>query len=174
MIPPVMLGFFVLCVQRVLDDSVQIRSTLQGFGSVLKDMSQVCDTEQLQAQLLEADAQVADVQESFTAPLSQLEHAAAVSVQNRCGYRRRSDRSERMSLTCDLPPPLQEVDAIESEVRQMQSELAEVEELLSSPQTLPKHKEQKLKVAPQGGGGGGGNISFRAPGGKSFPWEFSK
>lgn len=75
----VMLRFFVLCVQRVLGDSVQIRSTLQGFGSVLKDMSQVCDTEQLQAQLLEADAQVADVQESFTAPLSQLEHAAAVS-----------------------------------------------------------------------------------------------
>lgn len=73
-----------MCVQRVLGDSVQIRSTLQGFGSVLKDMSQVCDTEQLQAQLLEADAQVADVQESFTAPLSQLEHAAAVSVQNRC------------------------------------------------------------------------------------------
>lgn len=79
----VMLRFFVLCVQRVLDDSVQIRSTLQGFSSVLKDMSQVSDTEQLQAQLLEADAQVADVQESFTAPLSQLEHAAAVSVQNR-------------------------------------------------------------------------------------------
>lgn len=46
---------------------------------------------------------------------------------------------------------MQEVDAIESEVRQMQSELAEVEELLSSPQTLPKHKEEKLKVAPQGG-----------------------
>lgn len=46
---------------------------------------------------------------------------------------------------------MQEVDAIESEIRQMQSELAEVEELLSSPQTLPKHKEEKLKVAPQGG-----------------------
>lgn len=45
---------------------------------------------------------------------------------------------------------MQEVDAIESEVRQMQSELAEVEELVSSPQTLPKHKEEKLKVAPQG------------------------
>lgn len=46
---------------------------------------------------------------------------------------------------------MQEVDAIESEIRQMQSELAEVEELLSSPQALPKHKEEKLKVAPQGG-----------------------
>lgn len=62
---------------------MQIRSTLQGFTSVLDDMSQVCDTEQLQAHLLEADGQVADVQESFTAPLSQLEHAAAVSLQNR-------------------------------------------------------------------------------------------
>lgn len=47
---------------------------------------------------------------------------------------------------------MQEVDAIESEVRQMQSDLAEVEELLSSPHTLPKHKEEKLKVAPSSQG----------------------
>lgn len=68
-----------ILLQRVLDDSTQIRTTLQGFSSVLKEMSQVCDIERLQAQLVEADGQVATVQESFTAPLSQLEHAAAVS-----------------------------------------------------------------------------------------------
>lgn len=32
----------------------------------------------------------------------------------------------------------------------MQSELVEVEELLSSPQALPKHKEEKLKVGTFG------------------------
>lgn len=66
-------------LQMVLDDSAQIRTTLQGFGSVLQEMSQVCDIATLQEQLVEADRQVADVQDSFTAPLSQLEHAAAVS-----------------------------------------------------------------------------------------------
>lgn len=74
-----------LVLQTVLDDSAQIRSTLQGFSSVLEEMSQVCDTTALQEQLIEADHQVADVQDSFTAPLSQLEHAAAVSL-HRCCY----------------------------------------------------------------------------------------
>ena len=64
----------------MLDDAAQIRTTLQGFSSVLKEMSQVCDITALQEQLNEADRQVADVQDSFTAPLSQLEHAAAVSI----------------------------------------------------------------------------------------------
>lgn len=79
---------FVVCLvlQTVLDDSAQIRSTLQGFSSVLKEMSQVCDITALQEQLIEADHQVADVQDNFTAPLSQLEHAAAVSLKllHRC------------------------------------------------------------------------------------------
>lgn len=66
----------------VLDDSAQIRTTLQGFSSVLKEMSQVCDITTLQEQLIEADSQVANVQDSFIAPLSQLEHAAAVSLQS--------------------------------------------------------------------------------------------
>lgn len=110
------LSSHVQALQRVLDDSAQIRTTLQGFSSVLKEMSQVCDIERLQAQLVEADGQVAIVQESFTAPLSQLEHAAA------------------------------EVEAIESEVKRMQSELDEIKSLLLSPETLTKPKEEKLKV----------------------------
>lgn len=66
-------------VQVVLDDSSQIRTALQGFGPVLRDMSPVCDVSALQEQLRDADVQVSQVQDSFSAPLSQLEHAAAVS-----------------------------------------------------------------------------------------------
>lgn len=65
--------------QRVLDDSAQIRTALQGFSSVLEEMSQVCDVAALQKQLLTADSRVGEVQERFTAPLSQLQHAVAVS-----------------------------------------------------------------------------------------------
>lgn len=64
----------------VLDDSAQIRTTLQGFASVLKEMSQVCDVTTLQEQLDEADHQVANVQDRFNAPLSHLGHAADVSL----------------------------------------------------------------------------------------------
>lgn len=79
---PTSLIIFPLCpvVQMVLDDSAQIRTTLQGFSSVLKEMSQVYDITALQEQLLEADQQVAEVQDCFTVPLSQLEHAAAVRL----------------------------------------------------------------------------------------------
>lgn len=63
-------------------------------------MSQVCDTEQLQTQLLDADAQVANVQESFTTPLSQLEHAASVSVLT-CSWW----ADQTVCLTRDLLPP---------------------------------------------------------------------
>lgn len=66
--------------QVVLGDSAQIRSTLQGFTLVLEEMSQVCDVTQLQQQLIDADRQVAAVQDTFTVPLSQLQHAAAVSA----------------------------------------------------------------------------------------------
>lgn len=76
-------------------------------------------------------------------------HDAAVSA----GARRCRECPDPLLMGCsnrvsDLwsPAATQEVEAIESEVRQMQSELTEVEELLSSPQTLPKHKEEKLKV----------------------------
>jgi len=64
----------------VLDDSQQIRSTLQGFSAVLADMASVCDVMALQQQLDEADGRVAAAQESFVTPLTQLEHTAAVST----------------------------------------------------------------------------------------------
>lgn len=65
--------------QRVLDDSAQIRSTLQGFGSVLTDMAQVLDVAALREELLGADGRVGEVQDRFTAPLAELQQAAAVS-----------------------------------------------------------------------------------------------
>lgn len=65
--------------QRVLDDSARIRTGLRGFGPVLEEMSQVCDVTALEEQLLAADGRVAQVQERFAAPLSQLQDAVAVS-----------------------------------------------------------------------------------------------
>ncbi|XP_036006871.1 nesprin-2-like [Fundulus heteroclitus] len=113
------LSSHVHALQIVLGDASQIRSTLQGFSSILREMSQVCDVTALQDQLLEADRRVAEVQESFTAPLSQLEHAAA------------------------------EVEAIENEVRRMETDVAEIKTLLSSPETFPSPREDNLKMIEQ-------------------------
>lgn len=73
----------------MLGDASQIRSTLQNFSSVLEEMSQVCDITVLHDQLLEADHRVSEVHGSFTVPLSQLEHAAAVSLRfySSCTFR---------------------------------------------------------------------------------------
>lgn len=64
----------------VLDDSAQIRRTLQGFESVLKEMASVCEVSRLQEELRDADQCVADMQSSLVEPLRTLEHAAAVSL----------------------------------------------------------------------------------------------
>ncbi|XP_034531278.1 nesprin-2-like [Notolabrus celidotus] len=110
------LSSHVQALQTVLNDSAQIRITLQDFSSVLNEMSQVCDVTTLQEQLVEADHEVDSVQDSFTAPLSQLEHAAA------------------------------EVEAIESEVRKMENNVAEIKTLLTSPESFPSPKEESLKA----------------------------
>uniref|UniRef100_A0A673ACF5 Nesprin-2-like n=2 Tax=Sphaeramia orbicularis TaxID=375764 RepID=A0A673ACF5_9TELE len=113
------LSSHVHALQMVLNDSVQIRTTLQGFSSILDDMSQVCDVTDLQEKLLDADEQVASVQDSFTAPLSQLEHAAA------------------------------EVEAIETEVKRMESDVGEIKTLLSNPEAFPSPREERLKMVEQ-------------------------
>ncbi|XP_061890413.1 uncharacterized protein LOC133640784 [Entelurus aequoreus] len=109
----------VQALQTVLKDSTQIRSTLQGFSSVLDEMSQVVDVSALREQLSQADRQVAAVQDSFAAPLSRLQQATS------------------------------EVEVIESEVREMESNVAEIKSILSSPETLPSPKERRLKVVEQ-------------------------
>ncbi|XP_033981497.1 nesprin-2-like isoform X2 [Trematomus bernacchii] len=113
------LSSHVHTLQMVLDDSAQIRKTLQGFSSVLQEMFQVCDVTTLQEKLLEADQQVAHVQDSFTAPLSHLGHAA------------------------------DEVEAVETEVRCMENDVAEIKILLSSPETFPSPKEESFKSVEQ-------------------------
>eukprot|EP00064_Thunnus_orientalis_P020647 superscaffoldBa00005798_g20789 len=113
------LSSHVHALKMVLDDSAQIRTTLQGFSSVLKEMSEVCDVTALEEQLMDADHQVAAVQDNFIAPLSQLEHAA------------------------------DEVEAIESEVRRMENDVAQIKTLLSSPETFPSPREESLKVVEQ-------------------------
>ncbi|CAJ1074541.1 LOW QUALITY PROTEIN: nesprin-2 [Xyrichtys novacula] len=110
------LSSHVQALQTVLNDSAQIRSTLQGFTSVLKEMSQVCDVTALQEQLIEADHEVENVQDNFTAPLSHLEHAAA------------------------------EVEAIESEVKKMENNVADIKTLLTSPESFPSPREESLKA----------------------------
>ncbi|KAG9336608.1 hypothetical protein JZ751_002955 [Albula glossodonta] len=65
-------------LQMVLEDSEQMRRTLQGFVAVLQDVSSVCDMTALQEQLAQADQRVAIMQESIAAQLSQFQHAAAM------------------------------------------------------------------------------------------------
>ncbi|XP_061531423.1 nesprin-2-like [Phycodurus eques] len=106
-------------LQTVLNDSEQIRTTLQGFTSVLDQISQVVEVSTLREQLAEADLQVAAVQDSFAAPLSRLEQAAA------------------------------EVNMMETEVRKMQNNIAEIKTIFCSPETLPSLKEKRLKMVEQ-------------------------
>ncbi|TNM95726.1 hypothetical protein fugu_016809 [Takifugu bimaculatus] len=109
----------VRALQRVLDDSAQIRTALQGFGSVLEEMSQVCDVTALQEQLLTADRRVAEVQERFAAPLSQLQHAVT------------------------------KVESIEREVRQLEKDVAEIKKVLVSPESCPSLQKQRFKMVEQ-------------------------
>lgn len=137
---------FSSALQIVLNDAAQIQATLQSFTSVLTEMSQVYDTTVLQEQLDEASLQVSAVQDSFSAPLHQLEHAAAVSLPS----------CTPSSLSCFevtfhgvlLLTSLQEAEAIEREVRQMENEVADIKMLLTSPETFPSPRESRLKVKP--------------------------
>uniref|UniRef100_A0A671L7J1 KASH domain-containing protein n=1 Tax=Sinocyclocheilus anshuiensis TaxID=1608454 RepID=A0A671L7J1_9TELE len=92
----------VNALQMVLDDSAQMRRALHGFGSVLTEMGSVFDVSPLEEQLSNADRLVADMQHSLLGPLSQLEHAAA------------------------------EVDAIESEVKVMEKDVAKIKSTLTT------------------------------------------
>ncbi|TRY90471.1 hypothetical protein DNTS_015631 [Danionella cerebrum] len=91
----------VNALQMVLDDSAQMRRTLQGFGGTLTEMGSVFDITPLEEQLSNADRRVSDMQHSLLGPLSQLEHAAA------------------------------EVDAIESEVKVMEKDIAQIKSALT-------------------------------------------
>ena len=63
----------------VLDDSEQMRRTLQSFVAVLQEVSSVCEMTTQEEQLAQADQRVATMQQSIVDQLSQFQHAAAVS-----------------------------------------------------------------------------------------------
>lgn len=65
----------------MLNDSERIRATLEGFGPLLEEISAVCDTSALEERLAGAEHQVDTMQHNIVAPLEQLLHAAAVSIQ---------------------------------------------------------------------------------------------
>ncbi|XP_073690696.1 nesprin-2-like [Garra rufa] len=96
----------VNALQMVLDDSAQMRRTLQGFGSVLTEMGSAFDVSPLEEQLSNADRRVADMQHNLLGPLSQLEHAAA------------------------------EVDAIETEVKVMEKDVAKIKSTLTTKEDI--------------------------------------
>uniref|UniRef100_A0A9J7YPI6 Nesprin-2-like n=1 Tax=Cyprinus carpio carpio TaxID=630221 RepID=A0A9J7YPI6_CYPCA len=96
----------VNALQMVLDDSAQMRRTLQGFSSVLTEMGSVFDVSPLEEELSNADRRVADMQHSLLGPLSQLEHAAA------------------------------EVDAIETEVKVMEKDVAKIKSTFTTKEDI--------------------------------------
>uniref|UniRef100_A0AAR2KFY0 Calponin-homology (CH) domain-containing protein n=1 Tax=Pygocentrus nattereri TaxID=42514 RepID=A0AAR2KFY0_PYGNA len=100
----------VNALQMVLDDSEQIRRTLQGFEGVLKEMQDVCDVSGLRQELCEAEQRVANMQQSLLGPLSQLEHAAA------------------------------EVDAMESELKIMEKDVTDLRSALTSKEGISQDK----------------------------------
>ncbi|TSV02079.1 Nesprin-2 [Bagarius yarrelli] len=107
-------------LQMVLDDSAQIRRTLQGFESVLQEMASVCDVSRLQQELHEADQRVTDLQSSILEPLKTLVHAAA------------------------------EVDSMETELRIMEKDVIELKLALTSKQGISQDKfmaaENRIKL----------------------------
>lgn len=160
--------------KTVLNDSAQIRTTLRGFSSVLDEMAQVYDVAALREQLSEADRRVSAVQGSFATPLSQLEHAAAVSLAEKhtCTPDYSQPPQHIISTTAPLTTalitsPLQlefgmfwlltltsifsgfffkEVEAIEGEVRKMENDVDEIKAFLCSPESFRKNKRENLKV----------------------------
>ncbi|KAG7466266.1 hypothetical protein MATL_G00163020 [Megalops atlanticus] len=112
------LASHVSALQMVLDDSEQMRRTLQGFAKVLQEISSVCDMAAQEEQLAQADQHVATMQQSIVGQLSQYQHAAA------------------------------EVEAIETEVEKMEQNLNKIRAVLSSQDstTSPEDRHKNLQM----------------------------
>lgn len=67
-------------LQLVLDDSERIRDTLQGFRSVLAEISAVCDISTQEDRLNHNDQHVHSMQRSILEPLKQLLLAVGVRI----------------------------------------------------------------------------------------------
>ncbi|KAG5857708.1 hypothetical protein ANANG_G00022250 [Anguilla anguilla] len=107
------LSSHVNALQMVLDDSEQMRRTLQTFVAVLQEVSSVCDMTAQEEQLAQADQRVASMQQSIAHQLSQFQHAA------------------------------EEVEAIESEVEKMEKNLNKFRDILSSQDSAPSPPEER-------------------------------
>lgn len=63
----------------LLEDSEQMRATLQAFTLFLKEISTVFNTMTLEQRLSQADEHIASMQQSIVGPLTQLQNITAVS-----------------------------------------------------------------------------------------------
>lgn len=66
--------------QMVLDESEGMQRSLEALGASLQEISAVCDTSTEEQNLLQIRTNISHMQSSVLEPLSQLQHAAAVST----------------------------------------------------------------------------------------------
>lgn len=66
--------------QMVLDESEGMQRSLEAFGPTLREISTVCDTSTEEQNLLQICTNINQMQNSVLEALSQLQHAAAVSM----------------------------------------------------------------------------------------------
>lgn len=64
----------------VLDESEGMQRSLEAFVPSLEEISAVCDTSHKEQNLLKIQTDIGHMQQSVLEPLSQLQHAAAVST----------------------------------------------------------------------------------------------
>ncbi|KAG7461305.1 hypothetical protein MATL_G00208680 [Megalops atlanticus] len=102
-------------LQTVLDDSEQMRKSLQAFVPVLQEIAAVCDTAAMEEQLVRADQRIAGVQQGIVGPLAQLQYTAA------------------------------EVVAMETEVKVMEKNVTKIRTILSSIDTASITPEEHLR-----------------------------
>lgn len=64
----------------MLDESERMQRTLEAFGPSLQEISAVYDTSTEEQNLFQIRTNISHMQRSVLEPLSQLQHAAAVSI----------------------------------------------------------------------------------------------
>uniref|UniRef100_A0AAY5EBE1 Uncharacterized protein n=1 Tax=Electrophorus electricus TaxID=8005 RepID=A0AAY5EBE1_ELEEL len=137
----------VNALQLVLDDSAQIRQTLQGFDSVLREMASVCDTSRLQHKLSDTDRRVADTQNSLLEPVSQLEHAAAEvdAMESELKVMEKDVLDLRSALTLKEGISQDKLKAVEDRIELMKNTVAEIQNCKAG-LGLPEGVENSLTV----------------------------
>ncbi|KAK3542505.1 hypothetical protein QTP86_027710 [Hemibagrus guttatus] len=91
-------------LQMVVDESEGIQGSLEAFGPSLQEISAVCDTTTVEQNLLQIRTSVSHMQRSVLEPLSQLQHAAEVILENLQAMQRTLAEIERCRDSLGLPP----------------------------------------------------------------------